>query len=67
MGNSTSTITANLADIGLTSGGTVKVTDLWTGEDIGTMKGNVSASVETHDSAAFRVQLLGSSTPSAVL
>jgi hypothetical protein len=69
MGNKTSTITANLADIGLKSGGTVKVTDLWTGKIVGTMKGSVSASVETHDSAAFRVQLLGSSSsaPPAVL
>ncbi|MEU4896253.1 RICIN domain-containing protein [Streptomyces sp. NPDC044780] len=52
-GNSTATVTATAAQIGL-SGGSFTLTDLWTGGTSSTT-GQVSASVPAHGVAAFRV------------
>ncbi|GAA1225839.1 MULTISPECIES: glycoside hydrolase family 27 protein [Streptomyces violaceusniger group] len=52
-GNSSATVTATAAQIGL-SGGSFTLTDLWTGGTSNTT-GQVSASVPAHGVAAFRV------------
>ncbi|WP_413105248.1 glycoside hydrolase family 27 protein [Streptomyces sp. Inha503] len=52
-GNSTATVTATAAQVGL-SGGSFTLTDLWTGSTSSTT-GQVSASVPAHGVAAFRV------------
>ncbi|WP_371105929.1 MULTISPECIES: glycoside hydrolase family 27 protein [Streptomyces] len=52
-GNSTATVTATAAQVGL-SGGSFTLTDLWTGGTSSTT-GQVSASVPAHGVAAFRV------------
>ena len=56
IGNGTKTITAVWGDIGLKSGVSVKVVDLWTGKTMAApMVGSISASVASHDSAVFRL------------
>ena len=56
IGNSTTTITASWADIGLQSGLSAKATDLWTGKARAVpMVDSIRASVASHDSAVFRL------------
>ena len=55
-GNSTRTITASWADVGLQRGLRVNATDLWTGDPMAAhVVGSISASVAAHDSAVFRL------------
>ena len=54
-GNGTQEITAHWADIGLKGGVAAKAIDVWTGKDLGTKTGTISASVASHDSAVFRL------------
>jgi hypothetical protein len=55
-GNGTHNITATWSDIGVKGGSnvTMSVTDLWTGKVVDTAAmGSITASVSTHDSAAY--------------
>ena len=57
-GNSTQQIQASWEDIGLEAGASVTATDLWTGHDITTpLSGSISAGVDTHDCAVFRLSV----------
>ena len=55
-GDDTANVTAHWADVGLTAGVSVRVTDLWTGKVIaGGARGSVAASVGSHDAASYRL------------
>ena len=55
-GNSTKTVTASWADIGLKSGLRATATDLWTGKAAATpVVGSITATVAPHDCAVFRL------------
>ena len=54
-GNFSKSITAKWADIGLRAGLSAKAVDLWTGASAPTGRDSISATVSTHDVAAFRL------------
>jgi len=56
-GDATAEVTAHWKDIGLAPGIAVKATDLWTGKSAVPSKGtdSISATLPTHDVAAFRL------------
>ena len=49
----TDTVTAKLAELGLT--GPVAVRDLWTHQDLGTVTDAISATVNSHGAVLYRV------------
>lgn len=54
-GFTTTSITASWSDIGLPPSQKATVRDLWAHKDIGTMSGSVTASVESHGVAMYRI------------
>jgi alpha-galactosidase len=59
--SSAAKITANFADIGLSTSATAKVRDLWAHQDLGTFTGAYSATINSHASQTLRI------TPTAVV
>jgi hypothetical protein len=55
IGDSSASITAHWADIGLKDGAHVTATDLWTGASVATGHDSITATVATHDVAVFRL------------
>ena len=53
LGDSTATVTANLAQLGIN--GTAKVHDLWSHKDLAPATGTISASLPTHGSQLLRI------------